>query len=135
MKAIPKIQKFMTTTPHAINGESSVEEALKVMDKNKIRHLPVMLSNTAYGLVSDRDLRRFMALSSVNPQTIKVRDICEEAPYQTNPNAMINDVAEQMVERKIGSALVLDNGKLVGIFTTTDACQALVEICNQRFHG
>jgi hypothetical protein len=33
-----------------------------------------------------------------------------------------------MAERRIGSAIVAKNGKLVGIFTVTDACRALAEV-------
>jgi CBS domain-containing protein len=33
-----------------------------------------------------------------------------------------------MAENRIGSAIVTKHGKLVGIFTVTDACRALAEI-------
>lgn len=133
MKAIPKIQKYMTTAPYAINWASSIEEAENVMKKHGIRHLPVIKEGQTFGLVSDRDIRSVMAFSGTNPQTIKVGDICTDEPYITKPDALLNEVANQMAEKKYGSALVVDNGKLVGIFTATDACFALGEICGQKF--
>lgn len=134
-KVLPKISKYMTTTPHAINSESLLSEALEVMNKNHIRHLPVLKQGDVFGLISDRDVKSIFAFAGANPKTIKVGDICVDDPFITRPEAPLDEVASQMAARKVGSALVVDNGKLVGIFTATDACQALSEICNTRFHA
>jgi len=40
----------------------------------------------------------------------------------------IAEVAHTAAMKKIGSALIMQNSKLVGIFTTTDALLALSEI-------
>ncbi len=134
-KVLPKISKYMSSTPHSINSESVISEAIEVMSKNHIRHLPVMKQGKIFGLVSDRDLKSVMAFAGANPGTIKVGDVCIDDPYITKPEALLNEVATEMASRKAGSALVIDNGKLVGIFTTTDACRALSEICETRFHN
>lgn len=133
MKAIPKIQKYMTTTPYSINWASTLEEAQKVMARHEIRHLPVVKDGKTFGLVSDRDIRSVLSFAGANPRVIKVGDICTDQPYLTKPDALLNEVANEMARQKFGSALVIDNGKLVGIFTATDACLALSEICEQRF--
>ncbi len=134
MKAVPQIQKFMTTTPYAVNADSMVQEAAQLMDKHGIRHLPVMKDGKVMGIISDRDIRRAVGFTSFNPQVTSVADICEPEFYETTPSAHIDEVATAMADEKIGSALVMDNGKLVGIFTTTDVCRALAEVASQRFH-
>ncbi len=134
MKAVPQIQKFMTTTPQAVNANAMVQEAAQIMEKNGIRHLPVMKDGKVLGIISDRDIRRAVGFTSFNPQVTPVADICETEYYETKPSAHIDEVATAMADEKIGSALVMDNGNLVGIFTTTDVCRALAEIANQRFH-
>lgn len=135
MKAIPKLTKYMTTTPFAVNAEASLEEAMNVMKDKRIRHLPVVKNGKVFGLISDRDLQSIFAFASASPKNMKVGDICTDEPYLTKPEALINEVANEMATRKIGSAIVVDNGKLVGIFTATDACQALSDICEGRFHA
>ncbi|MGE0633772.1 MAG: CBS domain-containing protein [Pseudobdellovibrionaceae bacterium] len=132
MKAIPSVKKYMTTTPYAINFESTVEEAMKMMKKNQIRHLPVM-NGKKFGVISDRDLKFAMSLSGFDPKAAKVKDICEVDPYTTEPTTSISDVSAELAERRVGSALVVDNGHLVGILTTTDICRALNDMCNNRF--
>jgi acetoin utilization protein AcuB len=37
-----------------------------------------------------------------------------------------------MAEHKYGCAVVMQNDKLVGIFTTVDACRAFAEMLNGR---
>lgn len=133
MKSIPQVQKYMTTTPYSINAESTVDEAMKVMSKHGVRHLPVVTGAT-FGIVSDRDLKYASSLAGFNPHEAKVKDISELSPYVTHPGAPVNEVSTELADRKVGSALVIDNGKLVGIFTTTDACRALSDICQSRFH-
>lgn len=134
-KAMPKISKYMTTLPQSISSESSVDEAVQIMDKARVRHLPVMKNQKVLGIISDRDIKSIFAFAGADPKIIKVGDICSDYPYMTQPDALINEVATEMAAKKFGSALVLDNGKLVGIFTATDACQALSDICEQRFHN
>lgn len=135
MKSIPKISKYMTTTPLAINSEAPLMEAIDAMNKHKIRHLPVIKAGKVFGLLSDRDLKSIMQYSGANPKSMKVGDVCTDEPFITRPEALLNEVASEMADKKFGSALVIDNGKLVGIFTATDACQALSEICEARFHS
>lgn len=134
-KMIPKISKYMTTTPDAIHFDATISEAMNVMEKHKIRHLPVMKDKSVFGLLSDRDVKSILAFAGANPKSIKVGEICSDKPFITRPEALLTEVATEMAEQKYGSALVVDNGKLVGIFTTTNACEALTDICNQRFHN
>jgi len=134
-KAIPKMTKYMTMTPFAINSEATLVEAMDVMKDKKIRHLPVMKGGKIFGLISDRDLKSFFAFAGTDPKSIRVGDVCSEDPYLIAPDSLINEVAAEMAHRKVGSAVVVDNGKLVGIFTATDACQALSDICETRFHA
>ena len=134
-KVIPKISKYMTTTPDAINYDSTIVEAMNVMEKHKIRHLPVMKNKEVFGLLSDRDVKSILAFAGSNPKTIKVGEICTDKPYITKPDALLTDVVAEMASQKYGSALIMDNGKLVGIFTTVNVCHALTDICEQRFHN
>ena len=135
MKAIPKLTKYMTTAPFAINFEATLTEAMEVMEKQRIRHLPVMKNGQVFGLISDRDLKSVFAFAGANPKELHVGDICTDHLFVTKPEALISEVASEMALRKMGSAIVMDNGKLVGIFTATDAMKALSDICESRFHS
>jgi acetoin utilization protein AcuB len=52
--------------------------------------------------------------------------------YAVSPNTPLDEVATTKAEQKYGSALVVQNEHIVGIFTTVDACRALAELLGTR---
>jgi acetoin utilization protein AcuB len=134
-KAEPTIQKYMTTTPISIEAKESMASAAALMDKQRIRHLPVMNKGEIAGLISDRDIKMASGIEGVDPESVPVLDACTESVYKVDPNTLLSDVASTMAQKHYGSALVVSNGKLVGIFTTVDACRALHDILKTRTHA
>lgn len=134
-KAEPTIQKYMTHQPHSIQAKSTIKDAVGKMDLLNIRHLPVMEGDKLVGIVSDRDIKLATSFVEVNPELVKVKDVCHEHLYLVEPTSLLKDVALEMAKTHCGSALVTQNGHLVGIFTTVDACRALGEVIEQKFHA
>lgn len=133
-KTEPIIQKFMTYLPHSIESDKPVHEAQSLMSKHGIRHLPVLEKGEIIGVISDRDVKMAMGLIGSSPNLVLVNDICHDDPYMVSPESKLHDVASEMASKRYGSALVVQNGKLVGIFTTVDACKAICQILDTRFH-
>ncbi len=133
-KAEPMIQKFMTCQPHAIESGETVESAEKMMRDLKIRHLPVMEKGEVKGIISDRDIKTALSLVDTNPKLLLVKDISHEKPYVVSPEAHLSDVVREMADKSYGSAIIVQNHKLVGIFTTVDACRALAALLEVRYH-
>ena len=131
-KPIPTVQKFMTYNPYSINDDAAITEAVNLMEDKKIRHIPVMKENKIFGILSDRDIKLALSIADTDPENIKVGDICHAHLYQVAPDAPLNQVANEMAEHHYGCAVVLQNNKLVGIFTAVDACRALATILEQR---
>lgn len=134
-KAEPTIQKYMTHVPHSIQSKANLKEAIDEMERLKIRHLPVMEGDRIAGIISDRDIKLATSFAQADTALIKVKDICHEHPYQVEPTSLLKDVALEMAGKRYGSALVIQNGHLVGIFTTVDACRALHDVIEQKFHA
>lgn len=134
-KAEPTIQKFMTCQPHAVEAGETVQNASKMMKDLGIRHLPVMEKGKVTGIISDRDIKTALSLMESNPRLLLVKDISHDQPYVTSPDTQLSDVVREMADKAYGSAIVADNGKLVGIFTTVDACRALAAVLEVRYHS
>ncbi len=134
MKTMPKIMKFMTSHPHTINSHLSLAQAEKMMSEYHIRHLPVLEGGKLIGLVSDRDLKMVMSFKDVDPVKVTVEEACTFDPITVSPESDLDEVVKLMAEKRIGSVLVADNNKLVGIYTWVDALNSMSEILNQRFH-
>ena len=110
-----------------INCKASIDKALEVMLENRIRHLPVEDKGKVVGIVSERDLLTHQGKNWTTMMTVE--DIMNPNLFSVYRNEGLGEVAFQLSSQKVGSALVLDeSGEVYGIFTTTDALNALVEI-------
>jgi CBS domain-containing protein len=54
------------------------------------------------------------------------------SPIIVNIETKLDEVCLEMAEKKIGSVLIQDNHKLVGIFTWIDALKIMDELMNTR---
>src|SRR5687767_8302933 len=124
-KAIPTVQKYMTYVPKSIGFDQTIEKALDFMREMRIRHLPVLKGGKLVGILTDRDVNLVMGFRDADPTTMKVDEAYTPDPYFTKPDAKLDEVASEMAEHKFGCAIVVDNNKLVGIFTEVDALRAL----------
>jgi len=131
-KAIPTIQKYMTVMPHTLGFDQNIEQAQELMSKFHIRHLPILKGGKLVGILTDRDVKLMMSFADFDAKKIKVDDAYTPEPYITTPNAKLDEVVAHMAEKKYGSALIVDNGKLVGIFTEIDAYKALADLLSTR---
>lgn len=132
MKTIPAVEKYMSTDPHTIGSEQTLRKAEEVMREYRIRHLPVLEGGRLVGILSDRDVKLVESLKDVDPNEVTVSEACSQDMYTVSPKAPLNEVCAEMAMRKYGSVLVLDNHKLVGIFTWVDALNALNELLATR---
>lgn len=117
------------TTPLVFVAEETetIDHAISLMEREGIRHLPVASGAKIVGLVSDRDLKPY-AMSALRT-TLTLKSLVHDDLYTVHDKTPLLEVVYHMSDAKIGSAIVVDDyGKLTGIFTTTDALNALVEI-------
>jgi acetoin utilization protein AcuB len=123
------VGEFMTSAPEMLPLRSSIEDAYQTMRRLHVRHMPIVDNGgTLVGIVSDRDLSIVKVAHGVEPSDVGVDEVMTRDPYRVSADTPIEEVASEMAKGKYGSTLVVDDGKVVGIFTTTDALKALVEL-------
>ncbi len=124
----PTIRKFMTDSPHTIGHHQTLDVAHRMMREHRVRHLPVLEAGKLVGMLSQRDLHLIETLQDVDPSATTVDEAMTTDVYITGPYAPLEEVAATMAEHKYGSAVIVDRGKVVGIFTTVDALHALTTL-------
>jgi acetoin utilization protein AcuB len=121
------VEEFTSPLPVTINLNVDINEAHQIMKEHGVRHLPVTENDKVVGIISERDL-----LANVGKpwsENLKVKAIMSTSILSVYVNDDLGEVAYRLSKEKKGSAIVLDNeSNLYGIFTTTDALNALVEI-------
>jgi len=131
-KMIPTVQKFMTTSPHSIGKDQTIHKAEEMMQQLGIRHLPILDGGKLFGLVSDRDLKFIGGFRDVDPKKIKLEELSVTDVFTVHTHTPLDEVCEIMAENKYGCAVVMDNDKLVGVFTWVDGLRAMAELLNTR---
>lgn len=116
----------MTRGPATIEVTASVAAAHEMMRTRHCRHLPVVKDGELVGVVSERDLFVLGSLSGADDDIDVVGEAMSKHVYTTTPDAKLRDVARVMAAERYGSAIILENGRISGIFTATDAFRHLV---------
>ena len=127
MTRIPVLKSVMTPFPWWVDINEPLLAARELMRQHKVRHLPVKADGKLVSVVTDRDLKFALDPDLGLPprETLRVRDVCVYTAFIVDIDSRLEDVLDTMAERKIGSALVTRGDKLVGIFTSPDACREL----------
>lgn len=121
------VEEFTTPCPITVSTRASIGEVSNLMSLHNIRHVPVVNDNIPVGMISDRDVK--LASKFPNWQGFSAGDLMSTEPFMVSFDTRLDNVAFEMSSRKIGSALVMDEvGEILGIFTSTDALNALVEV-------
>lgn len=131
-KNVPSIRKYMSTEPFTLQAAVHLDACQKLMTDKHIRHVPVVEGDKVVGLISDGDLHRFQSLNGVDPTKTELRAVMTQRPFTVSPDAPVDEVVREMAGKKYGSAVVVDNGHVVGMFTAVDAMSAFAELLGQR---
>ncbi len=122
----PIVGEYMTLLPATINAGLRLSDALDRMYADNVRHLPVVDdTNALVGVVSTRDIALAASFRGHDPARVNVAAAMTPDPYAVTVDTPLDEVALQMEENRLGSALVTQDGEPVGIFTTTDALRAV----------
>lgn len=129
----PPVEEYTTPNPVTATEDQSTDDLRALMQHSGVRHLPILRDGKVVGLVSDRDLRVAQGLSEEHKLQVCAADIMAVEPVAVKASTPLDEVAYTMSERKIGSVLVNDDsGNFLGIFTVTDALNALIEISREQ---
>jgi len=119
------IEKYMTRAQFFAAPDESVITAYERMLEHDVRHLPVLQADQLVGVLFKSDLKLVHSLSREVLRPIQVQSVMVTEYYTVSPDQALDVAAREMSKKKWGSALVVEQGKVVGVFTTTDALRAL----------
>lgn len=128
MKTSHTVLQFMTTSPPSVRTTDSLKAVHDLMTSHNLRCLPVIQNGQVHGLVNDVDLKLALTLAGQASDSTSVESIVMGDILLAPPNAPLLKVVRSMKKKKIDHVLVVEHGQLLGIFTLTDALEALDEL-------
>lgn len=123
----------VTTIPH----DARLLEAALALRRTGFRHLAIVNGDQLVGIITDRDVHRYAPSMLGNLSQEEYNSIFEETPLERvmtrnpqtiTPATSVREAVKMMHERKLGCLPVVDQGRLVGIITTSDMLGLLHKI-------
>jgi acetoin utilization protein AcuB len=127
----PTVELYMAVSPHVIGQDQPLSDAHQLMRAHGIRHLPVVAGEELVGLLSERDLYLLETLRGIDPTQATVREAMSAPAYSVSPQSTVREVAAHMADHKYGSAVVVEGGRVTGIFTAVDGLRGLALLLQQ----
>jgi CBS domain-containing protein len=103
-----------------VDENSSVKEAVDIMNEYQIGSLIVLEQGKAKGIVTERDFLRRVIAEKKDVVNTKVKEIMTTPLVVTESGMDIEEAVKLMFQNKIKKLAVVDANKLVGIVTLTD---------------
>lgn len=113
----------MTKEPVTITADVLLNEAEEKMRKGGFRRLPVIGDGKLVGIITDRDLRAHVGYL----ERTRVNGVMTEKVRTVGPETTLEEAAQILLKFQIGGLPVVDDGRLVGIITTSDVMKAFLD--------
>lgn len=134
VKSENKIKEIMQENIFSVSPDDRIIHARRIMIDNNIARLPVIDKGNLLGMISDNEIAFSLAyLKKSFPigkqkhrlDELLVRDHMKTPAVWIDSNFTIKDAAIAMLENNVGSLLIKDNEKIVGIITRTDLLRTI----------
>ena len=122
-----RVRDYMTSPAITVDERESVARAHSMMRDRGIRHLPVTRDGQLVGVVSERDIFLLLSLHGLNAENEPVEEAMTEVPFTVHPDDPLALTARAMARGKFGSAVVVDDGHIVGILSVVDVLSGLAD--------
>ena len=138
------VRDYMTPDPVFVSPDDNFPQAMHVLRKRGVRHLPVVEEGQLVGVVVEKDLlsnqpspATTLSLYEIYSllEQLHVRQIMSRPVITVGGDCPLEEAARIMVANQISCLPVMDGEKLVGIITETDVFKALVEVLGGEEEG
>jgi acetoin utilization protein AcuB len=131
------VGRRMTRNVVTVTKDTSVLHARNLLHDKDVNQVPVVDGKKVIGVITDGDIRE----NSASPAStlsvhelnyllseMKAGDIMTRNPLTVSPESPIEEAAKILNENNIGCLPVVKNDELVGIITTCDMLNVLLEV-------
>lgn len=138
------VRQRMTANPFIIAPGVSIPAAETEMATRNVRHLPVVEDGRVVGVISKNDIRAALpskatTLSAAEAtylvSRLTVAKVMSRPALMISPDALLEEAAVLMRDKKIEMLPVVENGTLVGVITESDILDSFIELLGFREHG
>lgn len=135
MKRNVPVSKIMTANPKTVHVKMTLGEARDLLVQGGFHHIPVVRGEALVGLLTSSDIMRVMydygqdprSSTAVLDHTHTIEELMTRDVVTIASEAPIRQAFEILAEGAFHAVPVVDDGRLVGIVTSTDLLRYALE--------
>lgn len=137
MKKNEPVTHIMSADPVTVGRNDPVSKARQTMEQKDIHHLPVVDGEALVGIITSSDFLRVSfgefgnqdarSLDAMLDHTYTISDLMNQNPTTLDSTQTVRDAATVLVSSGFHSLPVVNDGHLVGIVTSSDLIQYLLD--------
>jgi CBS domain-containing protein len=138
MRKNEPIRKLMSASVISIHHGEPVSQARKIMVESGVHHLPVVSGDALKGIISWSDLLRISfgdafgaderAVDATLDHTFTLEQVMSADVVTVTSQTTVHEAAEILCKGDFHCLPVVDDGKLVGMVTSSDLLKYLAEL-------
>ena len=113
---LSQVRDYMTSDPQTLGMKSTLLDAVLLLRRSELRHIPILDNDRLVGVLSDRDVARWAPslLTSLTPQEYNrvfeetpVGKVMTRNPISVSPDAPLAEAVNLMYKHRLGCFIVL----------------------------
>ena len=135
----------MSKPVYTISPETSLDDALSIMEKEHIRRLPVVdRDGSLVGIVTEQDLIKASPSEATLLDKWEIKSLMSTLPVEKvmtrqvitlTEDVLLEEAARIMADRKVSGLPVVRGNKVVGMLTESDIFKIFLEMMGARQSG
>ncbi|MBD7943496.1 MULTISPECIES: acetoin utilization AcuB family protein [Psychrobacillus] len=128
------VEEIMNTSVPTLTPSHTINDALKVLKEQRIRHIPIINEEReVLGVVTDRDLKEatpssLQVIQDADVLNMPLEKIMTKNPITGHPLDFVEETACIFYDNRIGCLPITSQGKLVGMITESDLLYKFIEL-------
>jgi CBS domain-containing protein len=122
------VKDIMSRALITVDASTTIYQVAKMMEQGRLGAIIVKNANHQ-GIITDRDFAIKIAVNK-HPLDTPVHKVASYPLHTINSNESILAAADSMSAKKIRKLVVVEDGKVVGIITSTDLVNQLAKMKN-----
>jgi len=120
MSGILLVRDIMARNVKTVRTDDSALDAVVKMNKFHIGSVIVTSSGRSVGIITERNILQRIVEPRLDPGTVRAKDIMSSPLITVDLHAAVEEAAAIMARRRIKKLAVVDDGKVVGVVSTSD---------------
>ena len=133
--------EIMTTKLKTLHPKDDIFRAIEIFEKYDIHHIPIMVSNTLVGIISQgdvlahnkrEDLGRYYYPNNVTASSPKIEDVMSKNIVTVQEDSELTSILSLLIKHKINCLPVFKDEGIAGIITSCDIYKTLKNILEKN---